>query len=105
VVGQRRSGGAATDVSRSDVTVIEHEGQGAASDARSRVREPFTREEAIRRLPEPYAVALRLQGAGVTDVQLAAALDVAREAVPGLLRIAEAKLAEVLSDASEAPSP
>jgi DNA-directed RNA polymerase specialized sigma24 family protein len=61
------------------------------------------RDEAIRRLPEPYAVALRLQGAGVTDAQLAAALDVAREAVPGLLRIAEAKLAEVLADAGGPP--
>jgi hypothetical protein len=56
------------------------------------------REQAIGRLPEAYAVALRLHAAGVSEAQLAAGFDIEPQSVPGLLKIAEAKLAELADD-------
>ncbi len=53
------------------------------------------RDEAISRLPEGYAVALRLHEAGVTDAQLAAGFDIEPQSVPNVLKIAQAKLAEL----------
>jgi DNA-directed RNA polymerase specialized sigma24 family protein len=53
------------------------------------------RAEAITRLPEAYAVALRLRDAGVTDAQLAAGFGIELQSVPSFLRIAETKLAEL----------
>ncbi len=53
------------------------------------------RTEAIARLPEAYAVALRLRDAGVTHAQLAAGFGIEPQSVPSFLRIADAKLAEL----------
>lgn len=53
----------------------------------------MTRDNAIDRLPESYAIALRLHGAGVTDEQLAAGFAIDAASVPSFLAIAEAKLA------------
>ena len=44
-------------------------------------------------LPELYALALRLQRAGVPPAELAERLDLPAEALPAALRLAEAKLA------------
>ncbi len=54
------------------------------------------RGEAIEHLPLPYAVALRLRDAGVGDAELAAGLAIEPEAVPTLLKVAEAKVSELL---------
>ena len=56
------------------------------------------RTDAIARLPERYAVVLRLHEAGVTADQLAAGFGIEPESVPNLLKIARAKLAELTSD-------
>jgi hypothetical protein len=56
------------------------------------------RDEAIARLPEAYAVALRLHAAGVTPAQLALGFDIEPQSVAGFLKIAEAKLAELAED-------
>jgi hypothetical protein len=53
------------------------------------------RIDAIARLPERYAVALRLRAAGVTDAQLAAGFAIEPQSVATFVRIAEAKLAEL----------
>lgn len=58
------------------------------------------RVEAIRQLPTPYAVALRLQDVGADDTLIAAALEVEPEAVGGLLEIAAAKLDRVTGSAA-----
>lgn len=54
------------------------------------------REDAVARLPEPYAEALRLHEAGL-DAAIPDCLGVATEAVGPLLVLAEAKLATVMS--------
>jgi hypothetical protein len=63
------------------------------------------REGAMLDLPTGHAVALRLRDAGADDDTIAKALGVPVEAVPGLLVIADGKLAALLdprrrSDAS-----
>ena len=63
------------------------------------------RDEAIGHLPIPYAVALRLREAGVTEAQLAIGLAIEPEAVPTLLRIAELKLSQVLEGGGADPAP
>jgi DNA-directed RNA polymerase specialized sigma24 family protein len=53
------------------------------------------RDEALTHLPEPYAVALRLRDAGVSDAQLAAGFGIEPESVQSFLKIAEVKLADL----------
>jgi hypothetical protein len=51
------------------------------------------REAALRRLPNPYSLAIRLRDAGVDDTLICTYLTVQPEALPALLRLADAKLA------------
>ncbi len=50
------------------------------------------REQALRRLPLPYSLALRLRDAGVAADVICQYVNVERAALDGLYRIAEAKL-------------
>lgn len=50
-------------------------------------------EAALRRLPLPYSLALRLRGAGVAPEVVCEFLGVEVTALPGLYRLAEEKLA------------
>ena len=50
------------------------------------------REQALRRLPLPYALALRLRDAGVAAGVICQYINVEQAALDGLYRIAEAKL-------------
>ena len=50
-----------------------------------------TREQALRRLPLPYSLALRLRDAGVDADVICQYVNVERAALDGLYRIAEAK--------------
>ncbi len=54
--------------------------------------EPSQRERALRRLPLPYSLALRLRDAGVAADVICQYLNVEQAALDGLYRIAEAKL-------------
>lgn len=54
------------------------------------------RKRARAELPEAYAAALRLRACGVPAPQIAAQLGLEPEAVPPLLRLAEAKLAALV---------
>ena len=56
------------------------------------VDELSEREQALRRLPLPYSLALRLRDAGVADDVICQYVDVERAALDGLYRIGEAKL-------------
>jgi len=47
----------------------------------------------LNRLPETYALALRLRGEGLTDQAIARVLDIETESVGPLLELAESKLA------------
>jgi hypothetical protein len=51
-----------------------------------------TREHALRRLPLPYSLALRLRDAGVALEMVGEYLGVEEAALEGVFRIAEAKL-------------
>jgi hypothetical protein len=51
------------------------------------------REQALRRLPLPYSLALRLRDAGVAADVICQYVTVEQAALDGLYRIAEAKLA------------
>jgi hypothetical protein len=51
------------------------------------------RERALRRLPLPYSLALRLREAGVAADVICQYVNVSRAGLTGLYRIAEAKLA------------
>lgn len=55
--------------------------------------------ESLQRLPLPYATALRLRGAGISDEVIAQCVGVDLDALPTFMRVAEAKLAA----ASEQP--
>ncbi|PBC35515.1 hypothetical protein CJ179_46395 [Rhodococcus sp. ACS1] len=58
---------------------------------------PLTpREQALRRLPQPYSLALRLRDAGVPDDQMCNYLDIDTHALPLLLELADAKLTAAL---------
>ncbi|MFD9670161.1 hypothetical protein ACFWAY_53085 [Rhodococcus sp. NPDC059968] len=58
---------------------------------------PLTpREQALRRLPHPYSLALRLRDAGVAHDQMCTYLDIDAHALPPLLELANAKLAAAL---------
>ena len=50
------------------------------------------REQALRRLPLPYSLALRLRDAGITADVICEYVNVERVALYGLYRMAEAKL-------------
>jgi hypothetical protein len=50
------------------------------------------RERAMRRLPVPYSLALRLRDAGVAPEVVCEYVGVGEGALPGVYRIAEAKL-------------
>jgi hypothetical protein len=50
------------------------------------------REQALRKLPLPYSLALRLRDAGVAADVICQYVNVERAALDGLYRIAEAKL-------------
>jgi len=50
------------------------------------------REQALRRLPLPYSLALRLRDAGVAADVISQYVNVEPAALPGVYRIAEAKL-------------
>ena len=50
------------------------------------------REQALRRLPLPYSLALRLRDAGVAADVICQYVNVEQAALDGLYRIAEAKL-------------
>ncbi|MDI9980036.1 hypothetical protein [Rhodococcus sp. IEGM 1307] len=54
------------------------------------------REQALRRLPQPYSLALRLRDAGVADDQMCTYLDIDAHALPPLLELADAKLTAAL---------
>ncbi len=58
----------------------------------------MNRERAIDQLPETHAAAIMLRGRGFDDDAIAAALSLPPEAVPELLRIADAKLAALGAD-------
>jgi hypothetical protein len=53
------------------------------------------REQALRRLPLPYSLALRLRDAGVAPEVICEYVDVEEASLGGIFRIAEAKLAAV----------
>ncbi|MET8877236.1 hypothetical protein [Nocardia sp. NPDC004604] len=52
-------------------------------------------QRAVDRLPFPYAAALRLRAAGVSDEVIAEVLSIEVDAVGPLMRMAEAKLAAI----------
>ena len=54
--------------------------------------EPSQRERALRRLPLPYSLALRLRDAGVAADVICQYVNIEQAALDGLYRIAEAKL-------------
>jgi len=55
------------------------------------------RERALRRLPLPYSLALRLRDAGVSADVICQYLNVEQAALDGLYRMAEAKLSAAQS--------
>jgi hypothetical protein len=56
------------------------------------------RAEALPQLPEAYARALFLRERGASPDDIAGDLDIVVEAVPSLLRLADAKLAALLAE-------
>ena len=61
----------------------------------------MNREQAIEKLPETHAAALRLRGRGFDDDAIAAVLSLRPEAVPELLRIADQKRATLVEAKGE----
>jgi hypothetical protein len=61
------------------------------------------RERALRRLPLPYSLALRLREAGVSADVICQYVNVNRAGLNGLLRMAEAKLVAALTTADDFP--
>ena len=61
-------------------------------DAAQMADELSERERALRRLPLPYSLALRLRDAGVAADVICQYVNVEQAALDGLYRIAEAKL-------------
>lgn len=59
------------------------------------------REQAIERLPETHAAALRLRAQGHDDDAIAAALRVPPDAVPLLLQVADEKVAALVDSAQQ----
>lgn len=56
------------------------------------VRELSVREQALRKLPLPYSLALRLRDAGVARDLICEYVGVESDSLDGVYRIAEAKL-------------
>ncbi len=54
--------------------------------------EPTEREQALRKLPLPYSLALRLRDAGVAPEVICDYVGIEEAAMQGVYRIAEAKL-------------
>jgi hypothetical protein len=54
--------------------------------------EPSEREQALRKLPLPYSLALRLRDAGVAPEVICEYVGIEEAAMQGVYRIAEAKL-------------
>jgi hypothetical protein len=54
--------------------------------------EPSERERALRKLPLPYSLALRLRDAGVAPELICEYVGIEEEAMHGIYRVAEAKL-------------
>jgi DNA-directed RNA polymerase specialized sigma24 family protein len=54
------------------------------------------RAASLQRLPVPYATALRLHDAGISDEVIAECIGVELDALPTFMRVAEAKLAAAL---------
>jgi hypothetical protein len=50
------------------------------------------REQALRKLPLPYSLALRLRDAGVAPEVVCEYVDVEKDSLDGVYRVAEAKL-------------
>ena len=69
-----------------------------AAAAKARTFEGMDRAEALPLLPEAYARALTLRERGAGPADIAADLDIVVEAVPSLLRLADAKLARLLAE-------
>jgi DNA-directed RNA polymerase specialized sigma24 family protein len=63
------------------------------------------RAEALELLPESYARALTLREGGASAADIAGELDIVVESVSPLLRIAEAKLARLLTERSGSEGP
>lgn len=61
------------------------------------------RVEALQRLPEPYALGLRLRDAGTPEEVIADRLGVEPEALGPLLALAEVKLATILGTSEVEP--
>jgi hypothetical protein len=61
------------------------------------------REHALRTVPLPYSLALRLRDAGVAAEVISEYLDVEEAALDGVYQIAEAKLAAALDPAPSPP--
>lgn len=59
------------------------------------------RAAAVRLLPQAYARALTLRAQGYEDARIAAALGIVPEAIGPLLRLAEAKLQQLLDNPPE----
>ena len=59
--------------------------------------EPSAHEKALRNLPVPYSLALRLRDAGVAPEVISEYIDVEEASLEGVYRIAEAKLAAALN--------
>lgn len=60
--------------------------------------EPSQRELALRMLPLPYSLALRLRDAGVAPDVVCEYIDIDEHALAGLYRVAEAKLVTARDD-------
>jgi len=54
------------------------------------------RDEALRRLPESYALALRLRDEGLNDGAISRVIDIDSLAVPAFMDLAERKLSQLL---------
>lgn len=63
------------------------------------------REAALLELATAHAVALRLRAAGAEDAAVAQALGIPVTSVPGLVRIAEAKLAALVGQEDKGSDP
>jgi hypothetical protein len=58
---------------------------------------PDEYEAALRKLPEPHSLALRLRDAGVADDVISSYLRIEPECLPDLIELARRKLATALS--------
>ena len=58
----------------------------------------MNRRHAVQLLPEPYAKALQLKHEGLNDEEIADELGIDTESVQPCIRLAEAKLANLLND-------